>query len=99
MYEAEERGEYPDWPDRYPRVSESEHEKYIYSYKCRVSPLLEAMLEKRLGTINYWRRRTFLQKFDEWEDEGRNYPWYWGFEEIKEKRHGKLELRCKPSKL
>jgi len=88
MYEAEERGEIPNWPDRFPRVSASEYESYSYAYECRVSPLLEAMLEERLGTLNYWRRRLFLQKFDEWSEYGGKYPWYWGFEVIKLKRYG-----------
>jgi hypothetical protein len=82
---------YPNWPDRFPRVTEEQYDSYIYLYECRMSRLLEAMMEKRLGSINYWRRRNFLQKFDEWEDDGGDYPWYWGFEEIKEKRHGKIK--------
>jgi hypothetical protein len=40
---------------------------------------------------NYWSRRLLLDKFDDWKDGWRkDYPWYWGFEEIKEKRHGKI---------
>ncbi|HEY6331937.1 MAG TPA: hypothetical protein VI756_21595, partial [Blastocatellia bacterium] len=31
---------------------------------------------------------TRLDKFDEWKEYGGRYPWYWGFEEIKEKRYG-----------
>ena len=87
MHEAEERGEYPNWPDRFPRVSEGDYERYTYAHQCRVQPLLEAILEERLGTSNYWRRRLFLQKFDEWMEYGGQYPWYWGFDEIKAKKY------------
>jgi hypothetical protein len=32
----------------------------------------------------------FLKKFDRWKEWGDDYPWYWGFEEIKEKRYGPI---------
>ena len=90
MHEAEERGEYPNWPDRFPRVSEREYESYIYRYECRVHPLLEAMRERRMGSLNYWRSKTFLAKFDSWKEWGGKYPWHWGFEEIKDKKYGRI---------
>jgi hypothetical protein len=92
MYEAEERGEIPNWPDRFPRVSESQYYEYIDTYECRVHPLLETMREEQLGTVVYWRRRNLLFKLDDWiEWQGKNkkrYPWHWGFDEIKDKKYG-----------
>jgi Recombination endonuclease VII len=90
MYEADQRGEYRNWPDVFPRISDSEHESYKYAYECRVRPLLEAELKERLGSRVYWRRRLFLQKFDDWREWGGKYPWYWGFGEIKDKKYGKI---------
>jgi hypothetical protein len=92
MYEAEARGEYSSWPDRLPRVSEDTYWGYVYDYQIRVWPLVQAELEKRLGSQNYWRRRLFLQKFDDWLEYPvrRRYPWYWGFAEIKDKKYGPI---------
>ena len=92
MYEAERRGEYNSWSDRFPRVSESQYYAYIDTYECRVYPLLEAMLKEQLGTAIYWRRRNLLSKFDDWREWGgkkkKTYPWYWGFDEIKDRKYG-----------
>lgn len=90
LYEADQRGDYRDWPDVFIVISDREYENYVYVYECRVSPLLEAMLEERLGSQNYWRRRLFLQKFDEWREWGGRYPWYRGFEEIKDQKYGRI---------
>jgi hypothetical protein len=94
MYEAEERGEYSNWPDRIRRVSDREYEEYIYLYECRVGSLIETELEERLGSTNYWRRRNLLSKFDDWREWGgkkkKTYPWYWGFDEIKDKKYGRF---------
>lgn len=90
LYEADQRGEYRSWPDVFLCISNHEYESYIYAYECRVRPLLEAMLEERLGNRNYWRRRLFLQKFDDWKEWGGRYPWHWGFDEIKEQKYGEI---------
>jgi hypothetical protein len=55
-----------------------------------VGELREALLKKRLGPQVYWRRRNLLEKFDDWDDYGGRYPWHWGFEEIKNRRHGPI---------
>lgn len=31
-----------------------------------------------------------LEKFDDWKEWRMKYPWRWGFEEIKDKRHGRI---------
>ena len=90
MYEKEERGEYTGWDNFYCRITEHQYGSYIYAYECRLSPLVEAVLEESLGSLNYWHRRNLLRKFDEWKDGWGDYPWYWGFEGIKEKRHGRI---------
>ena len=70
---------------------------YVYAYECRVAPLLEILLEERLGSQNYWRRKFFLDKFDDWREWGgkkkKHYPWYWGFDEIKDKKYGYFRTR------
>jgi Recombination endonuclease VII len=80
MHEAENRGEYNSWSDVFPRISDHQHESYFYAHECRVSPLLETMLEERLGSLNYWRRRNLLFKFDDWREWGgkrkKTYPWH-----------------------
>ena len=89
-YEQEKRGDYSEWSDFHQYISDGDYDSYIFAYECRVSPLLEAMIEKRLGSRNYWRRRSLLTKFDDWREWGgrrRTYPWYWGFNEIKEKKY------------
>jgi len=49
-------------------------------------------MKERLGSQNYWRRRNFLFKFDDWTEWGGKrremYPWYWGFDEIKDRKYG-----------
>jgi hypothetical protein len=91
IYEKDARGEYRGF-DNYDSsfISDQDYEIYIHEYECRVSPLLEALREGRMGSRNYWNRRAFLWKLDDWEEWGAPYPWRWGFEEIKEKRHGRI---------
>jgi hypothetical protein len=64
----------------------------VYRYECRVDVLIEEELENRLGPVNYCKRRSVLDKFDEWKDWGTApFPGdRWGLKEIKEKRHGMI---------
>lgn len=87
MYEAEQRGDYTSWPDVF---HTKDYESYFWDYQCRVGPLLQTMLRERLGIQNYWKRRNLLSKFDEWREWGGKYPWYWGFDEIKDKKYGPI---------
>jgi hypothetical protein len=88
IYERDQRGEHRGWDNvDSSHISDSQYEGYVYDYECRVGELREAALERRLGTINYYRRKALIDKFDEWDEYG-SYPWRWGFEDIKAKRHG-----------
>jgi hypothetical protein len=84
----EERGEWHPWENVYPRISRQRYEDYIYAYECRLHRQREEFLEKTCP--NYWARRITLSKFDEWKEWGNPYPWHWGFEEIRARRHGKI---------
>ena len=75
FYEKEQNGEYWGWEDASSYISGSRYESYIYVYECRVGPLNEAALEKRMGSWNYWRRRIFLQRFDAWYYDGEYSAW------------------------
>jgi hypothetical protein len=87
MYEADARGDYRGWDDANIHISERDFEPYAYAYDCRVLALIERELEQRLAPRNYWRRRLFLQKFDDWSEWGRrDYPWSSYFAEIRERR-------------
>ena len=87
MYEADARGDYRGWDDAYIHISEHDFEPYAYAYDCRVLKLFENELERELGPRIYWRRRLFLQKFDDWHEWGRrHYPWRSYFTEIKQRR-------------
>jgi hypothetical protein len=89
MYEKDESGEYISWGnDFYCLISSREYEDYKETYEYRYLNLRESRLEKTC--LNYLDRRLLLQKFDDWMYEGEDYPWHWGFEEIKEKRHGRI---------
>jgi hypothetical protein len=90
LYEMQERGEYHPWENVYSNLSDHAFESYKYTYDCRVDSLLDALRKKRMGSWNYWRRSEFLYKFDDWSEWGSPYPWQWGFEEIKERRHGNI---------
>ncbi|WP_315836295.1 endonuclease domain-containing protein [Bradyrhizobium prioriisuperbiae] len=91
MYEADARGDYLAWNDVYIRISECDFDPYNYAYECRVLTLLENELEQQLEPRNYWRRRQFLQKFDDWNEWGRGcYPWRSYFAEIKERQRRKI---------
>jgi Recombination endonuclease VII len=87
MFEADQRGDFRGWDDAYIRISEREFQPYSYAHECRIFELLDKELEERLGPANYWKRRLFLQRFDDWYDWGRrHYPWPSYFAEIKERR-------------
>lgn len=91
MYEADARGDYRGWDDASIYISERDFEPYAYAYECRILTLLEKELEQRLRPVNYWRRRLFLQKFDDWREWSRGrYPWPFYFAEIKERRRRKI---------
>lgn len=90
MYERNNNGEYVSFGEASSRLSDHDWEKFIYRYKCRADALNEERLEKEMGFRNYWRRRNLLNKFDEWREWGGSYPWYWGFDEIKDQKYGKI---------
>jgi Recombination endonuclease VII len=91
IYEKDMNGEYRSFDEVSSYISDGEWESYIYAYDCRVVTLNENRLKQSMGTAKYWRRRLFLNKFDDWKEwvpRKRLYPWHWGFDEIKErKRH------------
>jgi hypothetical protein len=74
-YEKQENGEYFGWENANSRISSGEYDSYDYVYRCRVSPLIEAALERRMGSANYWRRTLTLQRFDAWYDDGERSEW------------------------
>jgi hypothetical protein len=90
MYEADERGDYRGWDDAYIYISERDFYPYAQAYESLVRALLEEELEQRLGPVKYWRRRLFLQKFDDWHEWGGRYPWRSYFSEIKERQRWKI---------
>lgn len=96
LYEMQERGEYHPWENVYSNISDDQYEEYSSSYEYRLHRLREQILERRCP--NYWDRRRVLDKFDAWREWGETYPWRWGFEEIKEKRYGKIRTPCQAVK-
>jgi DNA-directed RNA polymerase subunit RPC12/RpoP len=90
MYERNNNGEYISFGEASSRLSDYDWEKYTYAYQCRVDALNEERIEKEMGFRNYWRRKGFLRKFDEWREWGGSYPWYWGFDEIRDQKYGKI---------
>jgi hypothetical protein len=89
LYEQNERGEPTGWDHVDCFIQSHDYDDYIYAYDSRIRSVYEARLEKRCP--NYWRRRIVLDKFNDWKEGwNRNYPWRWRFEEIKERRHGKI---------
>ena len=70
-------------------LSDSDYESYIHQYECRVDQFYEEHLQTIVS--NYWRRRVFLDKFDEWRYGWvREYPWRWEFSEIKDQKYGPI---------
>jgi hypothetical protein len=89
IYETDQRGDYRGWDNvSSSDISDGQYEDYIYAYGGRLRQLREDELKRTCP--NYWARRLVIDKFDGWREWGREYPWVWGFEEIKEKRHGKI---------
>jgi hypothetical protein len=89
LYEVDKWGGYRSWDHVDVTISSDEYDDYIDAYARRLRCLHEDTLEKTCS--NYWSRRLLLDKFDDWKDGWRkDYPWYWDFEEIKEKRHGTI---------
>jgi Recombination endonuclease VII len=88
FYEQRERGDY-DWDHVSICFSDSDYDAYIDVYNTRVLDLWEKDLQARLGG-RYWRRRLFVDKFYDWQEGWHDFPWRWEFEEIKEKRHGRI---------
>lgn len=70
IYEKDLNGEYRGFDEAYSNISDREYETYIYAYDCRVLSLNEASLEKKMGSAKYYRRRIFLNKFDDWKNGG-----------------------------
>jgi hypothetical protein len=87
FYEQNERGG-SGWDHVSPCITDSEYETYIYSFDCRLIRQHEDRLEKTCP--NYAQRWMLLRKFDDWKEGWDNFPWQWHFEEIKERRHGKI---------
>lgn len=85
MYEADERGDYRGFDDAYIRIDERRFYPYAQAYVHRALTLIEEELEQRMEPSSYWKRRLFLQKFDE-RDWRRDYPWPSYFSEIKRRR-------------
>ncbi len=91
MYEHSENGNYISFGEASSNISSREWDEYIYAYDCRVVGLSEKELEERCP--NYWERRLFIDKFDDWREWGsrrREYPWRWCFNEIKDQKYGQV---------
>lgn len=90
MYEADARGDCRGWEDAYIYISERDLEPYAYAYECRILALFEEELEHRLGPRNYWRRRLFLQRADDFREWGGRSLWRLHFTELKERQCWKI---------
>jgi hypothetical protein len=91
MYEHSENGNHVSFGEASSNISSQEWDEYTYAYDCRVVALHESELKERCP--NYWQRRVFIDKFDNWREWGnrrRDYPWRWYFNEIKDRRHGTI---------
>ena len=90
MHEADARGDYRGWDDAYISISERDFEPYAYAYECRILALFEDELEQRLGPLNYWRRRLFLQKVEDFREWGGRSLWRSHFTELKKHQQWKI---------
>jgi hypothetical protein len=90
VYEKDRDDEYRGFDEAYSYISDREYESYVYAYDCRVRSLYEESLKEKMEPLNYWRRRFFLDKFDDWKEYGGRYPWRWEFDEIKDQKYGKI---------
>ena len=87
MHEADARGDYRGWDNAFIHISERDFEPYAYAYDCRILALFDEELKQTLPPRIYWRRYFLLEKFDDWNEWGRqHYPWRSYFAEIKERR-------------
>lgn len=90
MFEADERGHCRGWENAWIRIAERDFYPYAMAYEQRVYTLVEGQLERRMDPLNYWRRRSFLRKFDDWRHWGGSYPWRSHFREIRERKRMKI---------
>jgi hypothetical protein len=90
MYEADARGDCRGWEDAYIYISERDFEPYAYAYECRILALFEEDLEHRLGPRNYWRRRLFLERADNFREWGGRSLWRSHFTELKERQRWRV---------
>ena len=88
MYEKELHGDCVGFGEATSNISDRKWEEYTYSYDCRIVALNETELRQRCP--NYWQRRIFLDKFDDWREWNMQYPWRWYFDEIKDRRYGAI---------
>lgn len=91
IYEADARGDDRGWYN----IDSSDHsadayDDYIYYYDCRIDALRDKLLREQLPSRSYWRRKFVMNRLEEWEEWGADYPWYWGFDEIKDKKYGPI---------
>lgn len=70
IYEKNDRGEYTGWDDVELVISSREYEDYIYKYSGRAAVLREDLRKPTIEPANYWRRKLFLDKFDDWRQCG-----------------------------
>ncbi len=73
-YEMEERGEYSSWENGHPYIGDDEVEAYRYTFECRKDLLIDALEEKRMGPVKYWRKKRILDMLDARYEE-RRLPW------------------------
>lgn len=90
MYEADARGDYRGWDDAHIYISERDFEPYAHAYESRIVALFEEELKQRLAPCNYWHRRIFLQKVDDWREWGGRSLWRTHFAELKERQRRKI---------
>ncbi|HMH00374.1 MAG TPA: hypothetical protein VK555_03120, partial [Terriglobales bacterium] len=69
---------------------ERDFEPYAYAYECRILALFEEDLEHRLGPRNYWRRRLFLERADNFREWGGRSLWRSHFTELKERQRWRV---------
>jgi hypothetical protein len=88
-YEKKLRGDYGGFDHVSIVISDRKYEKYIDAFERRLTRQHEEAMEA--NCTNHGPRLLFLNKFDDWKHGWtRIYPWPRYFEEIKERRHGKI---------
>lgn len=86
LYETNQNGEYFGWDHVNCRISDRDYDDYVYRYSIRVASLHEEARKSSISPANYWKRRIFLDKFDDWRQWGDRYPWRWEFGKIKQRK-------------